>query len=230
MVRSLLIGIVLLALTARLDAAGNVVDRPDHADLIYDPATGNVTLDATSRGGRLFSIYFENAEGAFRPENARFPFLFVGTNITDTEFAIGQTSPLPGGIETFNVFDMGPIFPAGFQSSEELSQFLAEASYRDEIGPELPEFDLIVVPEPSGFTSAIVIPAACLLALRGRRRRIRNRFHDSSVSGGSDQYCHDRKRNLSVRLRSDNDRQVERRRQSVCIFGTRNQAFEVRCR
>ena len=53
--------------------AGNLTDSPDRANLIYDPATGNVKLDASEAGGEIIvSFQFETDE-AFMHDNYQGP-------------------------------------------------------------------------------------------------------------------------------------------------------------
>ena len=81
--------------------AGNTTDG-ENADLIYDPATGNVTLDASDTAAGMFiSFVMATDENNMVPENlpssadgSTGPFIDVGTNTDATTFQIGQTDPL----------------------------------------------------------------------------------------------------------------------------------------
>ena len=55
------LAVVLIASTS--SAALSITDRPDHADMLYDPATGNVQLDTTDSVS-ITNFFF------FRPETS----------------------------------------------------------------------------------------------------------------------------------------------------------------
>ena len=105
-------------------AAGNLVDG-EEADLIYDPVTGNVQLDASDTPTMwIISFVFATDQNSFRPENFvenepgnPGPFLNVGTNTDETASRIGQTDPLGGALGWSNPTNMGDIFPPGMNST-----------------------------------------------------------------------------------------------------------------
>ena len=161
--RHILLGVaLLLALESTLFAAGNLVDGID-ADLIYNPATGNVQLDARDRDEmRITSFFFKNDQNNFRVDNFVAPFIDVGTNTDNTTFQIGQTDPVPTTWE--NPTNLGDIFPTGM-SQRQLADYLTAADYASVItGGSL---DLIVVPEPNRFSLAF----NCLLLVTSWRRK-----------------------------------------------------------
>ena len=135
--------------------AGNLVDGID-ADLIYNPMTGNVQLDASdTRAKELVSFILATDQNNLRPENFvesspqnLGPWLNVGTNTDATTFQIGQTDPLGGAVPWVSG-DLGDIFPPGMDQGE-LAEYLTTADYASELGV-IGQFDLIVVPEPSTF-------------------------------------------------------------------------------
>ena len=56
-------------------------DRIDFADLIYDPVTGNVTLDPSdTESGIILSFVLGTDQNNMRNENSMLPFVDVGTN------------------------------------------------------------------------------------------------------------------------------------------------------
>ena len=157
--------------------AGNIGDRPDHPDLIYDPTTGNVILDPSDILGTfpsgIWAFVFDNAAGgddfdpamgSGEPESA---FGGVGNlSVTNREW----TNP-------FNAFDavvdLGNIFPTGL-SLAQLETFLLTADYSaifndgDLLSPkQTAEWDL--VPEPGSMT-LFGIGLLALLSLRRRGR------------------------------------------------------------
>ena len=103
---------------AMMGPAGNLEDG-DNANLIYDPATGNVTLDAgDTASGVLISFVLGTSENNMLPENLTEsapgnagPFVDVGTNTDATTFQIGQTDPLNQGAGP--LIELGQIMPPG---------------------------------------------------------------------------------------------------------------------
>ena len=145
--------------------AGNLSDRDDHADLVYDPTSGNVTIDASETGsGQIISFVVGTEQNNLREENTQFPFLDVGTNTDNTSFQIGQTDPLNQGAGS--LVDLGNIFPVGM-TADSLSEYLSLAEYASELGAG-GELDLVVVPEPSAWLLAGL--AGVLLIARRRKK------------------------------------------------------------
>ena len=158
---------VWLLFSSLLFGAGNLVDGDD-ADLIYNPATGNVRLDAADTNSmRIVSFVLGNDQDSFRSDNFIKPFLNLGTNTDATPFQIGQTDALGGVWDQTKPSNLGNIFPLGMNQSE-LAEYLTLAAYSAELGGSGGTFDLIIVPE-----SAVLSPviAGFLLALQSRRRR-----------------------------------------------------------
>ena len=151
--------------------AGNTTDGAD-ADLIYDPANGNVTLDASDTSSGLFISFVLGANDGMRPENLTEsapgnagPFFDVGTNTDAKTFQIGQTDPLNQGAGP--EINLGDIFPAGLDLAG-LADYLTLANYASELGAG-GELDLIVrIPEPSSI--ALMLLGAFGLVLRRRRK------------------------------------------------------------
>ena len=150
--------------------AHNGEGNPDAADLIYDPATGNVTLDAgDTASGKFISFVLASDANNMLPENltkssdgSAGPFFNVGTNTDATTFQIGQTDPLNQGAGP--LIDLGNIFPAGMDNRS-LGEYLKLAEYASELGVG-GTLDLVWIPEPSGLALGLL---AALGMLRYRR-------------------------------------------------------------
>ena len=141
-------------------SAGNVIDT-GAIDLIYDPSTGNVTLDTL--GGTLAGFQLENLAGGsdFTPGNFIPPF---GTLPDATATVLGDSNPF-GAIT--GVFDIGNVFPTGLDLSG-LEAFLSTADYTAGLGQPITEFDLVVAAIP---TPAALPAGLALLGLVISRRR-----------------------------------------------------------
>jgi len=148
--------------------AGNATDTANHADLIYDPATGNVKLDPSeAAGGVITNWAFENAATAFNaPGVVVFPTVGYGMN-TDTAGQISQTDVTMAGFGY--LADLGDIFPTGL-TLEGLQSLLTTASYVGTVGSGQLDFDLIVIPEPGALV--LLCDGATGLLVFGRHRRI----------------------------------------------------------
>ena len=150
--------------------AGGLEDDGD-VDLIYDPESGNVTLDASdAASGVVLSFVLGTGQDNMRSENfvqsadgSAGPFIDVGTNTDATAFQIGQTDPLGQGAGP--TIDLGDILPAGMDQAG-LSEYLTLAQYASALGAG-GELDLIVVPEPS--TLALILFGLVGLAMRRRK-------------------------------------------------------------
>ena len=143
--------------------AGNLADG-DNADLIYDPATGEVVLDGSdTASGMIISFVVGSEENDLRTENSQLPFVDTGTNTDNETFQIGQIDPLNQGSETIS---LGAVLPTGITTAEQLSEYLSIASYASELG-QGGEFDLRVVPEPS--TGLLLLVGVLGFMIRGRR-------------------------------------------------------------
>ena len=143
--------------------AGNLVDGDD-ANLVYDPATGNVTIDATDTATEaIISFVLATESNDLRTDNSLFPFIDAGTNTDNTTFQIGQTDPLNQGAGP--LVNLGNIFPTDLSLSD-LSEYLSLADYASALGSG-GTFDLILVPEPSALTLAFL----AVFPLHHRRNR-----------------------------------------------------------
>ena len=143
--------------------AGNLTDGDD-ADLVYDPATGNVTIDASdTAAGQIISFVIGTDQNNMDTSATVVPFIDAGTNTDNTPFQIGQTDPLNQGAGP--LVDIGNVLPTGMDLTA-LSEYLTIAEYASELGVG-GTLDLRVVPEPS----SIALAAIGLLALALRKRK-----------------------------------------------------------
>ena len=77
--------------------AGNLTDVAD-ADLVYDPGTGEVTIDALDTAeAQVISFVIGTDQNNMDTTASMLPFIDVGTNTDNTSFQIGQTDPLNQG-------------------------------------------------------------------------------------------------------------------------------------
>ena len=160
-------------------AAGNLFDGPD-ADLIYNPFTGGVWIDASDTASqKIISFFVVTENNDFRPENFTPPFPDTFTNTDRETFLIGQSDPLLEG--TGPLIPMGEIFPVAIASDEEsLSAYLQLAEYastNDGTSGIVLDLkvcvtqncdELLVVPEPS---TPLLVGFAMILFALGQRRR-----------------------------------------------------------
>ena len=153
--------------------AGGLEDDGD-VDLIYDPESGNVTLDASdAASGVVLSFVLGTGQDNMRSENfvqsadgSAGPFIDVGTNTDATAFQIGQTDPLGQGAGP--TIDLGDILPAGMDQAG-LSEYLTLAQYASALGAG-GELDLVVVPEPSSISLILLGLLVLRVRLNERRR------------------------------------------------------------
>jgi len=152
--------------------AGNKTDNPGIADLIYNPATGNVKVDASEAGGGVVtSFQLENAAGDLRPANYQGPTGGTfGTPVSEDGYEDVTTKVIADSDLTFagftGIHDFGNIFPTGMDL-DQLEAFLKTAVYTGAKGSGQPMFDL-VIPEPA--TLALLGLGGFGLLARRRRR------------------------------------------------------------
>ena len=102
------------------------IDLEGQADLIYDPASGNLTLD-TSRvaSGHVVAYDLQSRDG-FREENAKQPFggILIANDRNIAMLGLDQHS----GVYHSGSIDLGNIAPVGL-TLEGISEFLTSAVY-----------------------------------------------------------------------------------------------------
>ncbi len=140
---------------------------PSLADLIYDPATGNVKLDATeAAGGVITNFVLKNASGGedFVTGVVNFPFT---TFQEDLPTEISNTDGTLTGFS--DVWDLGNVFVAGLDEAS-LSDWLTKATYVGALGTGVHTFDFVVVPEPGALALLFCALAGLLAYARPRRK------------------------------------------------------------
>lgn len=145
--------ITLLALASSAMAAGNLEDNNLRDDLVYDASDGNVELhifDLTGTGPIVqFSLGTDSAFDL--TDGLVMQGLDCGLILPavpcGTDTVISYDDPTLVGFG--GVLDLGRILPSGLTGTG-VQDFLTEASYRTEHISTLTEFDIRVVPEPSG--------------------------------------------------------------------------------
>ena len=132
--------------------AGNLIDGDD-ADLVYDPSTGHVTIDASDTASmQVISFVLGTDQNDMNTAESKLPFIDAGTNTDNQPFQIGQTDPLNQGAGP--LVDLGNILPTGMDLVA-LSDYLTIAEYASELGAG-GTLDLRVVPEPSSVLLALL--------------------------------------------------------------------------
>ncbi len=141
--------------------------NPDVADLIYDPASGNVRLDASEAAGEVITGFvLKNDAGGDEFVTGVVDFPFAGAFRTDLPTEISNTDGMMEGFS--GIWDLGDIFVPGLDETS-LSAWLTKATYVGALGTGVHTFDLTVVPEPSTF--ALLLCALAGLAAYARRRK-----------------------------------------------------------
>jgi len=117
-------------------------DNADRADLIYDPATGTVTLDASdAEGGVITSYALENLLGLLEYGDANLYDFDANSTDYATAYQISQTChDMDEGIEA--KWDLSDIFPTGM-SLTELTDFLDLGKYCGTPGTGYYDFDVL---------------------------------------------------------------------------------------
>ena len=102
-----------------------------HADLIYNPFTGNVRLDASDTASEeIISYVLGTDQDSFLPDN--WIRQFDMGNHDATVFQIGENHSLNEGVGP--VVDLGNIFPTGLETRAALADHLTLAQYASELG------------------------------------------------------------------------------------------------
>jgi hypothetical protein len=144
--------------------AGNLIPSPNIADLIYDPVTGNLTLDPSQAAGGIITSFQFESNGEFLDANYNPVF---GGFFQDVSASVMADSDL-----TFVGFDdlqnLGNVLPTGLDLVG-LESLLRTAVYTGALGSGQQEIDLrlAAIPEPG---SMAMLALGCLL-INSRRRR-----------------------------------------------------------
>jgi len=176
------LGFVAGAFTGTLSAGSTADDDGGGAaDLIYDPATGDVRLDASeASGGMITSFQIETGAGTFIPGNYIRPAGGFGRTTEQVE-----TGVMGDGDWTFAGFcgahDFGEIFPAGMDL-EQLQAYLTTAVYTGALGSGQQPLNLVVVPEPG---TLVLVGLGGLAPVLGHKRRQPLRRHGGSGAGNA---------------------------------------------
>jgi len=147
-------------------SAGNLIDNVSIADLIYDPATGDVKLDASeAAGGVVTSFQLETAAGSFIPGNYVGPTGGLGGCFKDVGADVIADSDLTF-VGFSGIHDFGNIFPVGMDLAQ-LEAYLTTAVYTGALGSGQQQIDL-VIPEPA---TLALLGLGGLGMVLGRKRR-----------------------------------------------------------
>ncbi len=166
----------MVALGSQAYAAGNLDDSNLRNDFVYNSNSGNVQLHVPDFVGTGAVIQFSlGTDDAFNLDDG---FVIQGLDCglilpavaCGDERAISYSDPTDEGFE--GVFELGRILPTGL-SGPEVQGFLTEASYRTTATSAAPEFDIHVVPEPSGRLGILLGVVVLFVARRSRIFRIR---------------------------------------------------------
>jgi len=131
-----------------LTIAPETSDNPNIADLIYDPATGRVWLNAAEAGrGIVTSFQLENGDGTFEPGNYTGPTggTFGGVFQNVTAAVIGDSDLTFAGFS--GTHDFGEIFPAGMDLAQ-LEAYLTTAVYTGALGTGQYTLDARILVDP----------------------------------------------------------------------------------
>lgn len=130
--------LVIIALVNSVGAQLNPGNRPDYANLVYDPASGEVVLSgADNNGGRIISFALGTNSGTTKMDflRANLPFEDTGQNTDLTAFQIGQALDFAAGDPTdgFDAHGLGKILPTNMDL-EVLVAYLDVAIYASSLG------------------------------------------------------------------------------------------------
>ena len=164
--QSILTAGLALAIAGTSFAAGNTTDGPNNADLIYNPATGNLQLDSAEAAGGVVTVFqIENAVGGDDFNDGNYISLtggtFGGVFETVSPTVIGDSDFTFAGFS--GVVDLGNVAPTGLDLTG-LESFLTNAIYTGQSGSGAQTLDLVVIPEPSSL--ALVGLGGLLMARR----------------------------------------------------------------
>ena len=152
-------------------AAGNLDDSNLRNDLVYNYTTGHVQLQVPDFVGTGPVVQFSlGTDDTFNLDDG---FVFQGLDCgmiipavaCGNEQSISYNDPTDVGFE--GVFELGGIMPAGL-SGPEVQNFLTEALYRTANISTATEFDIHVVPEPSGVLQLLLGIVSIMLIQRER--------------------------------------------------------------
>jgi|GEM_PF-6052660 len=115
-------------------------DNSNCADLIYDPQTGEVVLDASEAAGAVITTYaLENDSNDFDVTELNL-YDFNDSQDASSDSHISQTDLDQDGFA--NTWDLGDILPTGMTLAQ-LESFLTTAKYCGNLGSGFHDFDLL---------------------------------------------------------------------------------------
>jgi hypothetical protein len=141
-------------------AAGSLIDRANFSDLLYDPLTGNLSIDPSEGTGGVLTGYVLQSNDQFIAANHQ---THLGGNVTSIAGEISETN---NSSTIMTTIDLGNVLPTGLTLTD-LEMLLTTANYVGQSGSSVHELDLIVVPEPQSIALLVV---GLLLALLLRQR------------------------------------------------------------
>ncbi|HSI32036.1 MAG TPA: PEP-CTERM sorting domain-containing protein [Tepidisphaeraceae bacterium] len=141
-------------------------DSPSKANLVYNPATGHLILDAGEAAGAVITNFvLKNAAGGTDfVTGANLPF----DNFTkkSTGLEISNTDLTATGFS--GTFDLGVVLPTDLTETD-LTNLLTQRTYVGSLGSGTQTFDVVVAPVPEPGTFGLLGAAA--IGLLARRRR-----------------------------------------------------------
>jgi hypothetical protein len=142
---------------------------PNNPDLLYDPSTGNVKIDAD--GAEILSFIWRSAM-QFVDGAADFSDLdsdvgpFESQFADSTESQIGWASglfPVNMGFDGPQLADIGNVFPTGLDQTGLQNLFTRNEWTSPPLGTVAGSFDLVVVPEMNAFVYLLMSSMGVLL-------------------------------------------------------------------